>query len=67
MDQFISFLGDSDSQIYNELKSISLGGGMFSRMDNYIKEQLSSYIPSFNEYAKNSIQYLVNLDDNEII
>ena len=57
MDKFISFLGNSDSQIYNELKYISLGGGMFSRMDNYIKEQLSSYIPSFNEYAKNSIQY----------
>lgn len=65
MDKFISFLGNSDSQIYNELKYISLGGGMFSRMDNYIKEQLSFYIPSFNEYAKNSIQYLAEyLDDN---
>ncbi len=65
MDKFISFLDESDSHIYNELKYISLGGGMFSRMDNYIKEQLSFYIPSFDEYAENSIQYLIKYLDNK--
>ncbi len=58
MQKFISFLDQIDSQIYNDLKYISLGGGMFSRMDKYIKEQLSFYIPSFNEYAENSLKFL---------
>ncbi len=65
MDKFISFLDQIDSQIYNDLKYISLGGGMFSRMNNYIEEQLSFYIPSFDEYAENSIQYLAEYLDQK--
>ena len=58
MQKFISFLEKINPQIFKNLKYISLGGGMFSRMDKYIKEQLSFYIPSFNEYAENSLKYL---------
>ena len=60
MDRFISFLGQIDSKIYKDLKYISLGGGMFSRMDKYIEDQLSLYIPTFNEYAETSIKYLAD-------
>ncbi len=60
MDRFISFFGQIDSKIYNDLKYISLGGGMFSRMNKYIEEQLSFYIPNFNEYAETSIKYLAD-------
>jgi len=38
---------------------------MFSRMNNYIEEQLSFYIPSFDEYAENSIQYLAEYLDEK--
>ena len=41
---------------------------MFSRMNNYIQEQLCFHIPSFNEYAETSIKYLADyLDENMII
>ncbi len=58
MDKFISFLSNIDSRTYYDLKYISLGGGMFSRMSEYIKEQIPVDIPSFDEYAKSSIKYL---------
>lgn len=58
MDKFISFLSKVDAKVYDDLKFISLGGGMFSRMSEYIEEQLPFDIPSFNEYAENSIKYL---------
>jgi len=66
MDRFISFFGQIDSKIYNDLKYISLGGGMFSRMNKYIEEQLCFHIPSFNEYAETSIKYLADyLEKND--
>ncbi|HCK03744.1 MAG TPA: hypothetical protein DHV86_03120 [Methylophilaceae bacterium] len=58
MEKFISFLSKIDTKIYNDLKYISVGGGMFSRMNSYLAEQLSFDIPSFNEYAESSITYL---------
>ncbi len=58
MDKFISFLSSIDSNTYENLKYISLGGGMFSRMSEYIKEQIPYDIPSFNEYAESSIKHL---------
>lgn len=60
MDKFISFLSKIDSKVYENLKYISLGGGMFSRMNKYIEEQLPFDIPSFNEYAESSVKYLSN-------
>lgn len=58
--EFISFLDNLDLIVISNLKFISLGGGMFSRMDNYIQKQLSFDIPSFDEYANNSVKYLVD-------
>ena len=58
MEKFISFLDRVNPQIFQNLKYVSLGGGMFSRMDKYIKNQLSFYVPSFEEYAENSLKYL---------
>ena len=57
-ENFISFLSSIDSEIFKNLKFISLGGGIFSRMDEYLKKQLSFGIPSFNEYAENSLKRL---------
>ena len=56
--KIISFLSSIDSNFFDDLKFISLGGGIFSRMDEYIAEQLSFDIPSFNEYAEISIKHL---------
>lgn len=58
MEKFISFLSKINSSVYDDLRYISLGGGMFSRMDNCIEEQLPFDIPSFDDYAKSSIKYL---------
>lgn len=63
-DRFISFLKHIDSQIFNNLRYISLGGGMFSSMNNYIEDQLSFYVPSFDEYAENSIKDISNYFNN---
>ena len=59
MEKFVSFFSKIDSTVNDSLKFISLGGGMFSRMDEYIEEQLPFNIPSFKDYAKNSIKYLI--------
>ena len=53
-----SFLSSIDTKLLKDLKFISLGGGIFSRMDEYIAEQLSFNIPSFHEYAESSIKFL---------
>ena len=58
--EFVSFLDNLDLTFISKLKFISLGGGMFSRMDNYIQKQLPFVIPSFDEYANNSVKYLVD-------
>ena len=58
--EFVSFLDNLDLVVISNLKFISLGGGMFSRMDNYIQKQLPFDIPSFDEYANNSVKYLVD-------
>ena len=58
MEKFISFFSKIDSTVTDSMKFISLGGGMFSKMDEYIEEQLPFNIPSFKDYAKNSIKYL---------
>ena len=64
-EKFISFLSSIDPKILNDLRYISLGGGMFSRMNEYLKEQLSPDIPSFNEYAESSIKYLSKYLNNQ--
>lgn len=66
MNQFLSFLSSVDSKIYNDLKYISLGGGMFSRMNDYLEEQLSFDIPSFDEYAQSSIKYLSDWIEKQV-
>lgn len=58
--EFVSFLDNLDLTVISKLKFISLGGGMFSRMDNYIQKQLPFEIPDFDEYANNSVKYLVD-------
>jgi diaminopimelate decarboxylase len=58
MDNFLSFLSKLDIKFFNDLKYISLGGGMFSRMNQYLEDQIAFDIPSFNDYAENSIKYL---------
>ena len=58
--EFVSFLDDLDLAVISNLKFISLGGGMFSRMDKYIEKQLPFYIPDFDEYANNSVKYIVD-------
>ena len=60
IEKFTSFLSKIDSKVYDDLKYISLGGGMFSRMDESLEEQLPFDIPSFNEYAESSIKDLSN-------
>lgn len=57
--EFVSFLENIDL-VNSKLRFISLGGGMYSRMDNYIQEQLPFDIPSFDEYAENSIKDISN-------
>ncbi len=57
IERFITFLSKSNPEVYDDLKYISLGGGMFSRMDSYIEEQLPFDIPSFNDYAESSLKY----------
>ena len=54
----ILFLKNKFSKYFDKLKYISLGGGMFSRMNPYLQEQLPFDIPSFNEYAETSIKPL---------
>lgn len=58
MEDFINFLSDTDSTLLNNINYVSLGGGMYSRMDNYIQEQLSCAIPTFEDYAYVSIRKL---------
>lgn len=57
---FVSFLDTLNLKVISKLKFISLGGGMFSRMDNYIQKQLPFEIPNFDEYANNSVKFLVD-------
>ena len=64
--EFISFLDNLDLVVISNLKFISLGGGMFSRMDNYIQKQLPFNIPSFDEYANNSVKYLVDYFNSKL-
>ena len=55
MDNFLSFLSKFHTQSFADIKYISLGGGMFSRMNQYLEDQIAFDIPSFNDYAENSI------------
>lgn len=57
-DRFITFLSKLDSTTCEGIRFISLGGGMFSRMDEYLESQIEFDIPSFDEYSENSIKYL---------
>lgn len=59
-DSFISFLSKLDATTSDGIKFISLGGGMFSRMDKYIEDQIEVDIPSFDEYSESSIKYLAS-------
>ena len=58
--EFISFLDKLNNLDVSNLKFVSLGGGMYSAMDDYIKKQLKMDIPSFEEYAENSVKYVVD-------
>lgn len=58
--KLVSFLDDLDLRILSKIKYISLGGGMFSRMDDYIKSQLFFDVPSFDDYACNSVKILID-------
>lgn len=60
IEKLILFLSKIDTKIYSDLQYISLGGGMFSRMNEYLEKQLPFDIPSFSQYAENSIKYLSN-------
>ena len=66
MEKFISFLSKINSSVYGDLRYISLGGGMFSRMDNCIEEQLPFDIPTFDDYAKSSIKCLSDYLEKKI-
>ena len=66
IEKFTSFLSEVDSKVFYNLKYISLGGGMFSRMSKYIEEQLPFDIPSFNEYAEVSIKHLSDFLEKKI-
>jgi diaminopimelate decarboxylase len=59
-EEFVSFLDSLDMTIISKIKFISLGGGMFSRMDDFIRKQLPFDIPDFDEYAYNSVKYIVD-------
>ena len=56
--ELVSFLSAIGSKSLKDLKFISLGGGIYSRMDKYLKDQLPFVVPSFNEYADSSIKFL---------
>tara|TARA_B110001450_G_scaffold219842_1_gene214993 strand:- start:2212 stop:3474 length:1263 start_codon:yes stop_codon:yes gene_type:complete len=58
--EFVSFLDDLDLSVISNLKFISLGGGMFSRMDKFLEKQMPFDIPDFDEYANNSVKYIVD-------
>ena len=60
IEKFTSFLSKIDSKVFDDLRYISLGGGIFSSMNEYIEEQLPFDVPSFNDYAESSIKYLAN-------
>ena len=56
--ELIKFLDKLKFYNIKSIKFISLGGGMYSRMDDYIKDQLPFQIPSFDDYSENSIKLL---------
>jgi diaminopimelate decarboxylase len=60
MNAFLKFLNTLDNKIINDIRYISLGGGMYSRMDDEIKAQIKSKIPDFSEYAYVSAKKLKN-------
>lgn len=60
MNAFLKFLNTLDNKIINDIRYISIGGGMFSRMDDEIKAQIKSKIPDFSDYAYVSAKKLKN-------
>ena len=51
----------------NTIRYISLGGGIFSDMSPYLKKQIGDKIPTFADYAENSIKLLSSfLDRSEM-
>ena len=64
---FISFISSFDQAILHNIRYISLGGGIFSDMSPYLKEQIGNKIPTFADYAENSIKLLSSfLDRSEV-
>lgn len=49
--QMILFLKNKFSKYFDKLKYISLGGGMYSDMNEDLKSQIEVEIPTFNQYA----------------
>ena len=63
--KFITFLNSLSPEIIKNIRYISLGGGMFSRMDSFLKKQLPFKIPSFDDYAKSSIKLIASYFDTK--
>ncbi|MDA8958848.1 hypothetical protein N9F11_00355 [Akkermansiaceae bacterium] len=62
---FVSVLDTFDLNSIATLRFISVGGGIFSRMDQYIQNQLPFAIPSFDEYAQSSVKYIADYLDRK--
>lgn len=58
VDAFLIFMSNIEKDLLRDLRYISLGGGMFSDMSPYLKKQIANNIPSFIDYAENSIKIL---------
>lgn len=65
MNGFLTFLSGFDGSAFEGIRYISLGGGMFSRMHEYLEEQIESDIPSFNNYAEESILKLADFFEGQ--
>lgn len=50
--KMISFISELPNNYREKIKYVSLGGGLYSDMNDALKSQLSQYIPSFSEYAQ---------------
>ena len=65
MNGFLTFLSGFDGSAFEGIRYISLGGGMFSRMHEYLEEQIESDIPSFNNYAEEFILKLADFFEGQ--
>lgn len=64
-ERIISFLKEKFSIYSDELRYVSLGGGMFSDMNEKLKTQLPFVVPNFEEYANASAKPIQDFFENE--